>query len=397
MMHSRKGPSQVTLAENGGAAALAHQEISLNAPPCSPERRSWTLYHPRDRDHLSDFSCFIRAQLELFVATPFDLRTRTKRTCLRDNISVGNVGLRCVHCSSSRGMHDDMIVRFGEKRERCAVFFPGKTHMVNEGVRNWQFRHFKGCKKVPKEVRAEFERLKKCGRQKRSAFGLKYWVESCRLMGLVDTEKGMRLQSGVFPSREDEANGIAGNDAGKRMVTEVADSTPERIFTKKRKILPQDLAQQASGSKSHRADPLGPHVEMSTTSEFVSNQNDSQLKTSKQQVMPVQCPVGLASRLTQMRTEIKQNGTLPLPPPERHLSNTPNLPLWPGAPINPEYEYRMKLLVFPVAVLQKKQKQLPPSEAPREPTQPRDMPTNAEGGDKLSLLVQAVDSVEERS
>lgn len=162
------------------------------------------LYHPRDHDYLSDLACFVRAQLEVFVAAPSDLLGRTERACARDNIAVGSVGIRCVHCSPR---HLAFVLPTGEKREAGASAFPGTIRAIYLAVRNWQIRHFQHCRGVPEAVRILFQRVKATGgdaarvKKKQGGNAQKYYLDSCHLMGMIDTEGGIRMQEGAFLER----------------------------------------------------------------------------------------------------------------------------------------------------------------------------------------------------
>lgn len=95
------------------------------SPACSPANattssampavggRSLPLYTPEDNDHLSPLVCVVRCQLELFSATPVDVRARSNvRGNIAKNITVGRVGIRCVHCAAAAAR--------GGGRRRCS-------------------------------------------------------------------------------------------------------------------------------------------------------------------------------------------------------------------------------------------------------------------------------------
>merc|ERR1712087_494833 len=60
-----------------------------------------------------------------------------------------------------------------------------------------QSRHFKTCTEIPLRVRAHIEELKHIGRKNRGEGTRRndYWVESAKMLGLVDTSDGIRFQS----------------------------------------------------------------------------------------------------------------------------------------------------------------------------------------------------------
>ena len=64
-------------------------------------------------------------------------------------ISVGRVGIRCVHCRD----------RPVAEQAKGAVSYPTSIRMLNQATRNWQRYHWGTCQFIPPSVRGEFERL----------------------------------------------------------------------------------------------------------------------------------------------------------------------------------------------------------------------------------------------
>mmetsp|Transcript_21924 Transcript_21924/g.64739 ORF Transcript_21924/g.64739 Transcript_21924/m.64739 type:complete len:478 (-) Transcript_21924:295-1728(-) len=472
-MSANNDESPAPAASQGGVS-LCRPVGYIGPPPPPPlqyapheqfERQlCWPLGRPADLDHLSELTCYVRCQLEVFVATPFDLSTRTERACLHQGVSVGSVGLRCVYCTEAQ--RQDVIPQGAllarQRRARGAVIFPGKIRMIHEAVRNWQSRHFKKCEEIPESVRAEFQRLRKEGRRRRRNKMEKdagvYWEESFRRMGMIDTENGVRLRPGApflggGGFGEALFNGKAGGGAGKRAKAGAADDAPEqRKAAKKKKVLPllTSAAQHPGSGERHRVfPPRGPPIDMDAQLDMAAHQiktggataaNAAPIALPRMPAGHAQRSLELAKECVQKQVEHELNadfGSLPVPAlaSQDSFSSVLGVPppkQWLQPSENDEYEYRMKLVVMPMAVLQKKQKGQPASSSlpplplslPRLPLPPQspnivlpptsnmmmagkpffmDLPTerqektaaadaDANNGDsKLSLLVRAMD------
>ena len=140
-----------------------------------------TLSVPEDKMSLSPLRCFLREQVCAFSATEEDIAVRTPTTF---SVSVGQVGIGCVHC----------LGQPAKLRLNRAVCFPFSIGRIYQSVADIQRFHLSECKKVPKETREKFMEL-----QSQSSKGSKglatrqYWVTSAKKIGLVDTHKGIRF------------------------------------------------------------------------------------------------------------------------------------------------------------------------------------------------------------
>jgi len=136
---------------------------------------------PEDKMSLSPLRCFLREQVCAFSATEEDIAVRTPTTFA---VSVGQVGIGCVHC----------LGQPAKSRLNRAVCFPFSIARIYQSVADIQRFHLSECKMVPKDVREKFLKL-----QSQSSKGSKglatrqYWVNSAKKIGLVDTSKGIRF------------------------------------------------------------------------------------------------------------------------------------------------------------------------------------------------------------
>ena len=167
MSTSSEGTANLSLSE-----ASAPSELFVGKVPLSL---------PDDKMSLSPLRCFLREQVCAFSATEEDIAVRTPTTFA---VSVGQVGVGCVHCLGIPA----------KLRLNRAVCFPFSIGRIYQSVADIQRFHLNECKRVPTEVREEFLTL-----QSQSSKGSKglatrqYWVTSAKKIGLVDTTKGIRF------------------------------------------------------------------------------------------------------------------------------------------------------------------------------------------------------------
>ena len=149
--------------------------------------RSLPLYTPEDNDHLSPLVCLVRCQLELFSATPEDVRARSNvRGNIAKSITVGRVGIRCVHCAAAAARGGGGGARGGVGSSKGSVSYPASIRILNQAVRNWQRYHYPTCPYMPQVVRERYESLTSGRRSVSSARSQEYWVRRCYEVGLVD-------------------------------------------------------------------------------------------------------------------------------------------------------------------------------------------------------------------
>jgi len=192
--------------------------------------RSRPLSDPRDFFYLSEMYCFIRQQLELFVATAEDVEDRSPRGGVKKTVKVGTVGVRCVHCArrvqaAKENSMSAALPSSTKKKEKAlalnqikgAVSYPQAIRLVYQSVRNWQRHHLVACPSMPASTNAKYFDLKKEKRRKRSASdSMNHWQKSLEDMGVVDTEAGMQLRNGIF----EEPQALAGGPEGQQAVVE---------------------------------------------------------------------------------------------------------------------------------------------------------------------------------
>lgn len=138
---------------------------------------------PGDRDSLSDRQCYVRSEMvEIFAATDKDVSARHSKGAQK--LVMGQVGIRCVHCSHLRPR---------DRAER-AVCYPSSISRIYQTVADMQRFHFEQCREIPDHVRQLYKKLKTT-RPRGVGSPQTYWMSSAKSLNLVDTEGGIRFDN----------------------------------------------------------------------------------------------------------------------------------------------------------------------------------------------------------
>lgn len=151
-----------------------------NVPYEKPQKRL-LLAMPTDSDSLSDRQCYVRSEMvEIFAATSKDVAARHSKGAQK--LVAGQVGIRCVHCAHLRPR---------DRAER-AVCYPSSISRIYQTVADMQRFHFEQCREIPPDIRKIYKSLKTT-RPRGVGSPQTYWVQSAKLLDLVDTEGGIRF------------------------------------------------------------------------------------------------------------------------------------------------------------------------------------------------------------
>lgn len=138
---------------------------------------------PADSDSLSDRQCYVRAEMvEIFAAAEKDVSARHSKGAQK--LSVGQVGIRCIHCSHLRAR---------DRAER-AVCYPSSIARIYQTVADMQRFHFEQCSQIPEHVRQIYKKLKTT-RPRGVGSPQTYWIQSAKSLGLADTTNGIRFDT----------------------------------------------------------------------------------------------------------------------------------------------------------------------------------------------------------
>jgi hypothetical protein len=164
-------------------AAKALADAAVSGAPPSPSSKV-LLAIPEDKEWLSDMDCFIRKQLEVFCATEKDVETA--RTDRKYPVQLGQVGIRCIHCSSKM-----------QEPNGTSVAFPFAISGIYEAVREFQRLHLESCTHVPESTKEKLNAFK--GASSLSSVLRKYYVLAAKALGLHDTREGIRSGGECVP------------------------------------------------------------------------------------------------------------------------------------------------------------------------------------------------------
>ena len=150
---------------------------------------------PEDKTALSPLRCFLREHVCAFSATEEDITVRAPTTF---SISVGQVGIGCIHC----------VKHASKLRSNRAVCFPFSIGRIYQSVADIQRFHLSECKMLPPDVKAKFVALQNASSKGSKGLATRqYWVTSAKKLGLIDTPNGIRF--GRDPSQPSSAKAFS--------------------------------------------------------------------------------------------------------------------------------------------------------------------------------------------
>jgi len=171
------------------AVAIDPAVVEASKGPFRQIPKPMALSLDEDKDWLTALHCFVRKHcVEVFTATSQDVKTPSKGK--RKPIQVGQVGIRCPHCHEGK-------IDTDPNRERGSVYYPAALSSIYNATMNLLQRHLNSCPKVPSHVMERYISLKKD--DARSGTSKKYWVESAKSMGFVDTLQGIKVSAKQAP------------------------------------------------------------------------------------------------------------------------------------------------------------------------------------------------------
>jgi hypothetical protein len=157
----------------------------------SHDGKRMLLAMPTDSDSLSDRQCYVRSEMvEIFAATDKDVAARHSKGAQK--LVEGQVGIRCVHCSHLRPR---------DRAER-AVCYPSSISRIYQTVADMQRFHFEQCREIPMETRKIYKSLKTT-RPRGVGSPQTYWVQSAKLLDLVDSKDGIRFGADLAKEEEE--------------------------------------------------------------------------------------------------------------------------------------------------------------------------------------------------
>jgi hypothetical protein len=145
-----------------------------------------TLYISEDRGKLNDNQIFLRRQIEIFRASKDDILNLTRGK--NKPIVLQQVGIRCRHCSN---------VSMGRRR-KGSTYFPSNLMGIYQAAQNMSVEHLQSglCTELPPDVKERCSGFGS-GKSVASCAGKQYWAEAGRMLGLIDTDDGIRFAGDV--------------------------------------------------------------------------------------------------------------------------------------------------------------------------------------------------------
>lgn len=142
------------------------------------QRRIVPLSTEDDENWLSEFLCFVRSHCaEVFVATNEDVASRMNSK----KVLLDQVGVRCRFCA-----HLPHRERAGRSSS-----FPSSLSRIYQSLTMMLRDHFTKCPAMPDHIKHRYMCLKANASQG-ATDSKRYWVESAKSLGLIDTNEGIR-------------------------------------------------------------------------------------------------------------------------------------------------------------------------------------------------------------
>jgi len=142
------------------------------------------LYLSCDYLSLSEYQMLVRKQIELFEANCDDVDTNAQGR--NKEITLGQVGLRCRHCS--------MLPQ--SERKRGSVYYPAKLDGIYQAAQNMASIHLcEHCQSIPSDLREQLIQFRNDnGGKKASGGGKQHWAEKAKALGVFEDETGLRFE-----------------------------------------------------------------------------------------------------------------------------------------------------------------------------------------------------------
>lgn len=171
--------------ETTAAEALTMLASNTNNNVKTTKSSEWTSFDGtiplsmnEDSSWLIPLHCFVRKHLHIFHATEKDLKRHNNGKA--KPVQIGQIGICCPYCLNS----------FPREQMKAGVYFPSTIHNIYSASLNLLTRHMPVCEAFPEQLKRMYDTLK--SDEGRSASSKKYWYDSARKLGLIDTDHGIR-------------------------------------------------------------------------------------------------------------------------------------------------------------------------------------------------------------
>lgn len=178
---------------------------------CCDPNTTVPLFHPDDRERLSGLQCFLREQMEFFVAAAEDANTYSRGR--NKKVVVGQVGIRCVHCKH-------LSVK---DRSKGSTYFPSSLAGIYQAAQHMCYYHFcEVCPKMSNTFKNHYVLSSRSG----NGGGKDYWITSAQRMGITDTVIGLKFKNQLTNNKaDDELNSEVDQSSLREIELALKDST----------------------------------------------------------------------------------------------------------------------------------------------------------------------------
>ena len=166
------------------------------------------LSHPEDKEKLSRLQCFLREQIEIFIATAEDATTYSRGRNKR--VEVGQAGIRCKHCRA-------LPVK---DRSKGSTYFPSTLTGIYQAAQNMYHYHFcTGCPVIAQKYPSHFNEVL----SSRSCYGggKDYWSMAAKRMGLTETVVGLKLKNNLTNYVDDDEGSSSSTEVDQSSLIEL--------------------------------------------------------------------------------------------------------------------------------------------------------------------------------
>jgi len=139
------------------------------------------LGNAEDKEWLSDMDCILRQNVEVFEADNDDIAQA------KFPIVLGQVGLRCLHCSSCSSSTVECSSRASTRNH---TFYPLAINDMYEMMKSFQ-EHLEACPNLPQSTLEQLVGASKT--RSLSSMTKRYFVQASHKLGLRDFPEGIRL------------------------------------------------------------------------------------------------------------------------------------------------------------------------------------------------------------
>jgi len=159
---------------------IPHFDVRAHVPLAIEEDQNW----------LSEFQCFVRAELlQVFRASHKDVKIRVASK----KVSYKQVGIRCRFCAHCKP----------SSRAIRSSAFPSSIRQLYQSFTMMLRDHFGSCDAIPEPLKERFLELKRNNTQGASD-SMRYWVYSAVKLGMVDSECGIVLNEQTQAAARDK-------------------------------------------------------------------------------------------------------------------------------------------------------------------------------------------------